>query len=113
MPRHPEPMDAETIEIRSVLMRLYHSRQMGEAFYPAAFVNGHAPQMERDGWIEWCGQGWRMTDAGVKVWAEMNRDSLSHKWAIQAVQFDELRAAIHINKRSRRKEDREGYYSVK
>lgn len=94
MPRHPEPLSEEEIEMRSVLMRLYHSRQLGEEFYPAAFVNGHAPQMERDGWIEWCGQGWRMTDVGLRVWAEMNRHILEYKFQYGHKVFDEMREVL-------------------
>jgi hypothetical protein len=93
MPRH-EPLPDEAIEMRSVLMRLYHSRQLGEEFYPAAFVNGHAPQMERDGWIEWCGQGWRMTDVGLRVWAEMNRHILEYKFQYGHKVFDEMREVL-------------------
>ncbi len=93
MPRH-EPKSDEAIEVRSVLMRLYHSRQMGEAFYPAQLVNGHAPQMEADGWIEWCGQGWRMTDAGLKVWAEMNPSLITHKFQSNKQFFEEMRHVL-------------------
>ena len=93
MPRH-EPKSDEAIEVRSVLMRLYHSRQMGEDFYPAQLVNGHAPQMEADGWIEWCGQGWRLTDAGLKVWAEMNPSLITYKYQYGQKMFDEMRAVL-------------------
>lgn len=93
MPRH-EPLSDEMIEIRSVLMRLYHSRQMGEEFYPAAFVNGHAPQMEQNGWIEWCGQGWRLTEAGVQVWARMNPELIAHKYQYGQQLFNEMRGIL-------------------
>lgn len=93
MPRH-EQLPDEEIERRSVLMRLYHSRQMGEEFYPAAFVNGHAPQMERDGWIEWCGQGWKLTDAGVKVWAHMNPELIAYKYQYGQHLFNEMRVIL-------------------
>jgi len=93
MPRH-EQLPDEAIEMRSVLMRLYHSRQMGEAFYPAAFVNGHAPQMEADGWIEWCGQGWRMTEEGLKVWARMNPTLITYKFQNNKQMFEEMRQVL-------------------
>lgn len=93
MPRH-ETLSDEAIEVRSVLMRLHHSRQMGEAFYPAAFVNGHAPQMEADGWIERCGQGWRLTDVGLKVWARMNPELIAYKYQYGQHLFDEMRRIL-------------------
>lgn len=93
MPRH-ETLSDEAIEVRSVLMRLHHSRQMGEAFYPAAFVNGHAPQMEADGWIERCGQGWRLTDVGLKVWARMNPELIAHKFQSNKQFFEEMRHVL-------------------
>lgn len=93
MPRH-EPQSDDAIEVQSVLMRLYHSRQMGEAFYPAAFVNGHAPQMEANGWIEWCGQGWRLTDAGLKVWAKMNPSLITRKFQYNVQFFEEMRHVL-------------------
>lgn len=93
MPRH-EQLDDEELEMRSLLMRLYHSRQMGEDFYPAAFVNGHAPQMERDGWIERCGQGWRLTESGVKVWAHMNPELIAYKYQYGQQLFNEMRVIL-------------------
>lgn len=93
MSRHM-PLPNDEIETRSVLMRLYHSRQLGEAFYPARFVNGCAPQMEADGWIERHEQGWRLTETGVHVWAEMNRSMLRYKFQYGQKMFDEIRAYL-------------------
>lgn len=90
----PFKIDTSELEVRSVLMRLYHSRQEGEAFYPARFVNGCAPQMEADGWIEWHEQGWRLTETGVHVWAEMNRSMLRYKFQYGQKMFDEIRAHL-------------------
>lgn len=69
--RH-EPLPASELAVRSLLMRLYHSREAGEESYYAGLVNGEAPALEAKGWIERHGDGWRMTDVGVVGWAEMN-----------------------------------------
>ena len=61
------------VSVRALLMKLYHSRQIGEAFYHAAFVNGEAPKLEADGLIERHGDGWRLTQAGLQAWAEMRK----------------------------------------
>lgn len=69
-------IDESLYEMRSVLMRLYHSYWQGEEFYPARFVNGCAPSMEANGLIEKHGEGWRITETGIDEWAEMNRHAL-------------------------------------
>lgn len=89
------PTDEE-IEVRSLLMRLYHSHFLGEASYPAIHVNGHAPELQAKGWIESAGDGWKLTDAGITAWAEMNRQSLGHVWAMVSDQFQELRQRLGI-----------------
>ena len=78
-PRTNKPSDEE-LKVRSLLMRLYHSRQLGEAFYHANLVNGEAPKLEADGLIEQYGDGWRLTDAGLRQWAEMNTASFNSKY---------------------------------
>jgi hypothetical protein len=65
-------LPVEELAVRSLLMRLYHSREAGEAFYPAQLVNGEAPALEAQGWIERHGDGWRLTETGVLGWADMN-----------------------------------------
>jgi len=90
----PFKIETSELEVRSVLMRLYHSRQEGEAFYPAQLVNGCAPKMEADGWIERHEQGWRLTETGVHVWAEMNRNILKYKFQYGRKIFDEMRAHL-------------------
>ena len=65
-----EPSEEEMAE-RSLLMRLYHSRLAGDVYYPGEFVNGHAPELMRRGWIEEVGAGYRLTLEGVKGWAGM------------------------------------------
>lgn len=94
MPRHPVPLREDQIEMRSVMMRLYHSHFLGEGSYPARFVNGSAPALEAIGWIEAVGADWRITERGIEAWAEMNRDSLRHQWAANAPIFKELRAYL-------------------
>ncbi len=91
------PMPDDEIEMRSVLMRLYHSWYLKEASYPAVHVNGQAPKLVRAGWIEASGDGWRITESGILAWAQMNRRMLGHQWAIRAAQFDELRARLDIS----------------
>lgn len=72
----PFKIETSELEVRSVLMRLYHSYWESEEFYPARFVNGCAPSMEAKGWIEKHGDGWRITEDGIDQWAEMNRHAL-------------------------------------
>lgn len=90
----PQNVPSEDVEVRSVLMRLYHSRQFGESFYPAQLVNGYVPQMEADGWIERHEQGWRLTGLGVQVWAEMNRSILRYKHQYGQKMFNEIRERL-------------------
>lgn len=68
---NPTNVSDEEIAMRSVMMRLYHSRIEGEAFYHEKLVNGAAPGLEANGWIARRGDGWRMTEDGVKAWADM------------------------------------------
>lgn len=77
---NPKPLDDNEMEMRSVLMRLYHSRMEGEAAYPARFVNGAAPGLEAKGWIERRDDGWRMTEAGVVAWAKLSSAVINNKW---------------------------------
>ncbi len=82
------------VSVRALLMKLYHSRQIGEAFYHAAFVNGEAPKLEADGLIERHGDGWRLTQAGLQAWAEMNAHLFeSNQWYRGAL-FAEMRKAL-------------------
>jgi hypothetical protein len=82
------------VNVRALLMKLYHSRQIGEAFYHAAFVNGEAPKLEADGLIERHGEGWRLTQDGLQAWAEMNAHLFeSNQWYRGAV-FAEMRTAL-------------------
>lgn len=75
---NPKPLPDDELEARSVLMRLYHSRVQGESHYPAQFVNGCAPGLEAQGWIERHGAGWRLTEDGVKAWAVMSEPVTGH-----------------------------------
>lgn len=76
---NPTNVSDEEIGIRSLMMRLYHSRIEGEAYYHKCFVNGEAPGLEAKGWIERRGDGWRMTEEGVKAWAEINAPVIASK----------------------------------
>jgi hypothetical protein len=80
MTPNPNKHSDDEIKVRSLLMRMYHSRQIGEAFYHANLVNGEAPKLEADGWIEQHGEGWRLTDMGLRRWAEMNQNSFHSKY---------------------------------
>lgn len=86
----PEPV----IAVRALLMKLYHSRQLGEAFYHAALVNGEAPPLEAQGWIERHGDGWRLTDKGLHGWALMNAKSLISKTWYKSEFYNELREQL-------------------
>lgn len=79
------------IAVRSLLMRLYHSRKMGEPFYHAALVNGEAPALEAKGWIERHGEGWRLTEAGVQGWSEMNVGSFNSRYYYKSEFYEEMR----------------------
>lgn len=61
----------DQVAVRSALMRLYHSRVYGDWFYPAGFVNGQTEELLTAGWIQAVGEGWRLTEAGIRAWAEM------------------------------------------
>lgn len=88
-------VDTSDLGTRSLLMRLYHSRHSGEDFYHANLVNGEAPALAAAGWIERWGDGWRMTDAGVSEWAEMNRHHFSIKhYGYKNKIFDEMRERL-------------------
>lgn len=76
MPKVAEMM-ADDMPVRSLLMRLYHSRWLGEDFYPPGAVNGEAADLEARGWIERHGQGWRITEQGVTEWAYLNYGCLT------------------------------------
>ena len=82
------------VNVRALLMKLYHSRQIGEAFYHAAFVNGEAPQLEADGLIERHGDGWRLTQAGLQAWAEMNAHLFESNQDYRGAVFAEMRKAL-------------------
>lgn len=82
------------VNVRALLMKLYHSRQIGEAFYHAAFVNGEAPQLEADGLIERHGDGWRLTQAGLQAWAEMNAHLFESNQRYRGAVFAEMRKAL-------------------
>ncbi len=82
------------VNVRALLMKLYHSRQIGEAFYHAAFVNGEAPQLEADGLIERHGDGWRLTQAGLSAWAEMNAHLFESNRCYRGAVFAEMRKAL-------------------
>lgn len=69
--RLTEPLSQAGIEERSALMRLYSSRLRGEGFYPAKFIQGHVELFTDLGWIEARGEGYRLTERGVKQWARM------------------------------------------
>lgn len=81
----------DELAMRSLLMRLYHSRQLGEPFYHANFVNGEAPGLEAKGWIERHGDGWRLTDVGMTGWCEMNRHVFDHDLWYGGSLWDEMR----------------------
>lgn len=67
------------IEVRSLYMRLYRSRIEGDAAYPAKFVNGHADALIDAGHIQRLDDGYRLTEAGVRAWAEMCAPLLSSR----------------------------------
>lgn len=100
----PFKIETSELEVRSVLMRLYHSYWQGEDFYPARFVNGCAPAMEASGWIEKRGDGWRITECGIDQWAEMNRHALllepNQRSFLQGKQFFFLRDRLTREGRS-------------
>jgi len=97
-------IDESFYEMRSVLMRLYHIYWQGEEFYPARFVNGCAPAMEANGWIEKHGDGWRITDDGIDHWAELNRHALmlqpNQRSYLHGSQFSFLRDRLAMEGRS-------------
>lgn len=84
----------DEIKVGSLLMRLYHSRQMGEEFYHANLVNGEAPKLEAFGFIERYGDGWRLTDDGMQAWAEMNVHSFNSKYHYQGPFYAALRELL-------------------
>ncbi len=90
-----EIIDDNDMKQRSLLMRMYHSRQEGEAFYHSNFVHSEAETLQRWGWIEPFGDGWRMTPQGVSEWALMNAETFMHsEWHNRGEIFDELRQII-------------------
>lgn len=90
-----EIIDDNDMKQRSLLMRMYHSRQEGEAFYHSNFVHSEAETLQRWGWIEPFGDGWRMTPQGVSEWALMNAETFMHsEWHNRGELFDELRHII-------------------
>jgi len=90
--------DLEDFEIgvRSLLMRLYHSRFFGEDFYPAGLVDAlDATALEVRGWIERHAQGWRITEEGVSEWAHMNYVCLTgHQPHYKGELYQELRMLL-------------------
>lgn len=64
-------MTQEELEERSVLMRLYKSRMSGDRYCPAQMIKPDVTRLLAAGLIEERGYGYRITEDGVKVWAEM------------------------------------------
>lgn len=70
---------------RSFLMRLYRSRMEGESHYLSTRNPGYdaindssiADEFVGMGWVEPVGPGWRITETGVRRWAEMCRSIIA------------------------------------
>lgn len=82
----------DQVAIRSALMRLYHSRVYGDWYYPAGFVNGQTETLLAAGWMQAAGEGWRMTEAGIRAWAEMVKPLLLSSNHSDKGQNNELKA---------------------
>ncbi|MBZ0293885.1 MAG: hypothetical protein K8L99_15075, partial [Anaerolineae bacterium] len=85
------------IQLRSAFMRLYRSRLSGEDGYPAPCLDpAIVARFLAAGWVEQRGQGWRLTELGVTVWAQKNRKLLKRAAACPGPLFNELRWKVGL-----------------